>query len=218
MSTSTVVVNYGAPRSGTTFMRDLLHKLGAGILAFKLAEGRLLHPCKSKDGLSEFHKMLSFKRLVLIRTVRDPMEIVASFIALRNPKLWKKGAKPINVAKFSDEKIVSFVTLESEYTALQRPMLLDPPYVHKGLDFIEVRYEDLADEAKRKAFAERVAGNLPAPEANLGRLIRGFESWGKTPVGPGRLRTSDTEPMDTDTRAWFAAQLSGVIEREGYAG
>lgn len=133
MSVNAVVVNYGCPRSGTTFMRHILKRL-SGVFAFKLAEGRVLHPCQSGDGLVELHKILRHKRLVLVRTVRHPLELAESFVALRDPRLHEAGGVPENLAKFSDERAVEFVRLESENTARQRAALLDPPYVHEGFD------------------------------------------------------------------------------------
>jgi len=216
MSVDTVVVNYGCPRSGTTFMRNVLGRL-QGVFAFKLAEGRHLHPYKNPDGLVDLHRMLRHRRLVLIRTVRHPLEIAESFAALRDPQLHEVDGAPMNLAKFRDPKAVEFIRIESENTALQRAALLEPEHKHEGLWFIEIRYEDLADAKKRARFVRQVTDPLPTPEKNHEILARALTEFGTKPIRRGRLRAGLGRITTPQRRAWFREQLKDVIEREGYA-
>ena len=62
MSVDAVLVNYGCPRSGTTWMAKVLAAVD-DVFSFKLAEGRVLHPCQSENGLIELSKILRFRRV-----------------------------------------------------------------------------------------------------------------------------------------------------------
>lgn len=214
MAVDHIVINYGSPRSGTTFMWKCLGAL-QGALTFKLAEGRVLHPCQSKDGLVELCKILRFRKVILIRTIRHPLEIAESLVALRDPRMWE-GKRPSNISKFTDKRAVEFITLESKNTERQRPTLLRPHFEVNALHFIEVRYEDLADPEKRKAFIREVTSSLPDPERNFELLSRTLGGFGTTPVRRGRLAAKWTKTMDPKLRSWFERELREVILREGY--
>ena len=218
MSIKTIVINYGSPRSGTTFLSHVFDQLSDSVLAFKLTEARILHPCQSEDGLIELHTLLRKKHVVLVRTVRHPMEVAESFLALQNPATWPPDAKRPGLANFTNARFAGFVTRESENTALQRPALLAPDYRHRGLSFIEIRYEDLADGAGQEEFARLVAEKLPEPDTNFQILVDALRDYGENPVGVGRLFAGGgvVEPMGERERSWFAARLAGVAEREGY--
>lgn len=217
MSVDTVIVNYGSPRSGTTFMRRTLGRLN-GAMAFKLAEGRTLHPCQSDGGLIELHKMLRHHRLVIVRTVRHPLDIVDSFIALREPKMWGKRTKPINLAKFQDARVLQFIRNESENTAIQREELREPDYSHAGIAFIEVRYETLASDDGREALARQVTEGLPEAGGEYARLLGALEDFGVRPAGVGKLKSGMVGDVmaPADKERWRSV-LAKVIEREGYA-
>lgn len=206
-----VVVNFGSPRSGTTWMERCLLELKAPIFTFKLAEGRILHPCQSKDGLLELAMILRHKHLTIIRTVRDPLEIAESFIAMR--KLAKHGA----LRKFTDAKAVEFITTESKNVAAQRGELKSSPeWKHEGRQFFEVHYERMAEEGYRADFARRLTAALPDSEENHQRMLKAFDGYGKHPVRPGRLASGLGRMTTVKERAWFRVQLAAVIEREGY--
>ena len=207
MAVDTVVVNFGSPRSGTTFMEKCLLSL-RGVLTVKLPEGRLLHPCQSVDGLVDMCHWFQHRKLILIRTIRHPLEIAESLVALRTQSphhgaLWKK----------TDDWVVRIISAESERVLEQRPKLLALPYGR----FIEVHYEDLADPERVDAFVTDVVHSLPDMELNRVNLTRALGTFGKIPVRNGRLARGLDRAMEPEQREWFRRQLTGVIKREGYA-
>lgn len=204
MATTEIIVSFGAPRSGTTFMRHCL-KAMANVFVTKLPEGRVLHPCISPDGLIELSHWLQHENLTLVRTVRHPVEIAASFVALRRPEL---AAGTPNLAGKSDDWIVERLRSESQNVAAQHEFLRSEYPHHR---FIEISYEGLAVEAHREEFAATITKGV-----NRRKLREALATFGTKPVHQGRLSEGLGDVLTPAQRAWFTSCLRPVIEREGY--
>jgi len=208
------IINFGAPRSGTTFMQLCLKRL-PDILAMKLPEMRKLHPAKSADGLIELARWFSGLGwdLTFVRTVRHPVEIVESFEAARfHPALKDEVA---GLARNTDADVLRWIRSESEGFHAQcetlRQLHDTSRKVRRPVQIVEVRYENLASEAQRGAYARLIAPNHPQV------LEEAFAEFGRTPARTGRLSHGIGRMLNGDRRAWFEKELADVIEREGYA-
>ena len=201
MSIDTVALSFGCPRSGTTWMRKVCERMDK-VLAWKLSENAPLHPCHSANGLLHLVESLHKRRLVMIRTVRNPLEIAESFAAARTKKL---RSKTPGLARNSDWDVVNWIRSESDGYWLQA----------EDLDVIEVRYEDMGDPKKRDAVAVKVAKIIGTDEA--AHFRRGLDTFGGSPARVGRLSEGIGRVLSKDQRAWYAEQLADVMEREGYA-
>lgn len=192
-----ILINFGCPRSGTTFAHYCMSALGKQATVIKLNEHHALHPVHSRTGLYDLARLFATERLILVRTVRHPMEIAESFLATR-----QHGDGSSGLARKSDDEIWRMVAEESTSVMVQRPLLEEV-----GVPLIEVRYEEfpgLADKLgahlDTKPMAERLA-YYRTESVREGRLLHGQD----------RVST-DAE------RAFFAMRLDPIARREGYDG
>ena len=202
--TNTIIINFGAPRSGTTFMQLCLKRLD-NIITLKLPEMRSFHPCKSKTGLLELARWLKWSHLdlTMVRTIRHPLELVESFEAARfHPDLRDRVG---GLAKNTDANVCRWIRSESENYHDQAEALRELCRV------VEVRYEALADKEQAKQYARQIYGNKDQV------LIEAFDGFGGTAVRSGRLMFGIGKVLTDDRRAWFEKELWDVIQREGYA-
>lgn len=215
MAYDNVVINFGSPRSGTTIMRRLLGPLKDTYVS-KLHEATALHPWRSKRGLLDISQWMLKDRLVFVRTVRHPLNVVESFLALRTDELRQNNA---SLAAHSDERIIAFIVGESEGAAAQRHEV-ERNRADKGWEhhFVQARYERLGDESYQREFAWDVCRHLSTPERSFQSLTRRLaEEWKQRPVRDGKLRAGMDERIMTDgEEARWRAALQDVIEREGY--
>lgn len=221
MSIETAVISFGSPRSGTTYIRRALGQL-EGVFVSKIPEQAPNHPsfverqswgaaASSEEGLIGISRWMQKEHLVLVRTVRHPMECVRSLLAAREPELREKIG---GLADNSDEEIVEWIRTESLNFHRQVGWLLANPYRHR---LIQVRYELLGKRGRRRDFAEKVCSTLPDPEENTDRLARWLhDTWKEKPARIGRL-SSGVEPEISEERMeFFLEALAPTIEREGY--
>ena len=206
-SVDTIVVNFGSPRSGTTFMEKTLRSL-QGVLSVKLHEFLLQHPCQSRDGLLDLAHFFNRRRLVIIRTVRHPLEIAESFVALRS-----QNEDTFVHRKKTDAEVVQFINMESVNVRRQSAKLLESLPDR----FIEIRYEDIPDPKKAGSFVDEVVRHLPHQKQNHANLTTALKNFGKVPVRGGRLSRGLGRVMAQEQREWFRERLGDVIRREGYA-
>lgn len=221
-SVRSAVISFGAPRTGTTFFREVLADSLDGVFVSKIPEQApnhpAFHPARSwgawataAEGLVALSRWLQKEDVVFVRSVRHPMEIVRSLVAAR-----KMGEENVGgIASNSDEDVVDWIRSESQNFARQAGWLASNPYGHR---IVTVRYELLDGASRRKAFANEVCRGLPNAEENLDRLYRNLnQRWKTKPARPGRLSTGVEADLSEDQLAYFEAALAGTIEREGYA-
>lgn len=206
-----VVVGFGCPRAGTTFLRQCLESIN-GSFAFKMNEHAAMHPCNSTTGLLDLEKLWHSHNTAFVRIKRHPMEIVRSFVAARDPK-----ARPHvgGVGANTDADIVEWVESESLSVSMQEgaPLHVRPD---KRLHIVTIRYECLSDPAYRG----QVADEIVAVKA-LGREdARAFEDalggFGTAIARPGRLSLGVDAKFEPGREEWFRQRLAETIEREGY--
>ena len=108
---NTIILNYGCPRTGTTFINEML-SCGRDIVTGKIAEGHSYHPIRSNNGLLNLSYTFQKNNLVFIRTIRDPISIFKSFYHIRTDN-------ECTLAKVEDESIKEMIKLEEINTTIQ---------------------------------------------------------------------------------------------------
>ena len=206
----TVVISFGCPRSGTTFLARCLSPL-LGVFAFHLPDGGKLHPCKSREGLIQLDALFWSHRAIFVRIYRSPLDIVESFLALRELK------PDIARARDSDQRIIRWITNEHANVAEQRPVLRTHQKNWEPHHLVEVKYEALAGDKGRRAFAETLGALLPRRRANQQRLLDQLETFGDKPANLGKLKARMSGSVMTPRqRAYFTEHLRYIIEAGGY--
>lgn len=207
----TVIVSFGCPRSGTTF---LAHSLSAlqGVFAFRLADGSMLHPSKSTTGLEAVDCLFYDQRLIFVRIIRSPMEIVESFLHLRN------SLPSVARAQDADAMIVRWIVNERVNVRAQRDGLTLERDDWQRHSFLEVRYEDIGTKSGRKVFADELAALLPDAQANRTLLLDRLGLFGRRKISYGRMKAGISRSvMTADQREYFLEHLGGTMESDGYA-
>lgn len=179
-----------------------LQALGDQVMVIKLSEVHPLHPAQSRNGLWELARMFRGHDLTLVRTVRDPMEVVESFLTARLPEA--QEAPLAGLAKNSDGDICQWIQEESTSVMIQRPMLAEETHC----TLIEMRYELLGNPAGKRELLEHF------PESDL--LVSRLGEFGRTPVRDGRLKRGLGIVSTDEEREYFSTHLKTVITREGY--
>jgi len=197
----TAVVSFGCPRSGTTFLDRCLNALH-DVAVLRIPDGSQLHPSKSAQGLIAVSGLLFNHHVVFVRIVRDPMAVVDSFLALR--QIAPRAAR----ARDSNARIVEWIVNERRNVPLQIPQLLVARRGWGTRSFVEVRYEDLADEEARAQFVDELVATLPDPPLNCARLLAALAQYGREPVIGGKLREGIiSEVMTQRERTYFTEHL-----------
>lgn len=206
----TIIISFGCPRSGTTFLARCLSPL-LGVFAFHLPDGAKLHPCKSQEGLIQLDALFWSHRAIFVRIYRSPLEIVESFLALRQLK------PGIARAKDTDQRIVRWIMNEHVNVAGQRQILRARQKNWERHYLVEVRYEALARERGRRAFTKKLGALLPRRRMNQERLLEQLDTFGGKPANLGRLKTQMKGSLMTPSeREYFTEQLRPVMEAGGY--
>lgn len=215
MAYDNVVLSFGCPRSGTTIMRRLLGPLKHTYVS-KLHEATRLHPWQSEEGLLDIQQWMLKDTLVFVRTLRHPLDVVDSFLALRRTEMRENNP---SLVEHDDQRVLDFIRRESAGFHGQRAELLVRAE-ERGWDHhvVEVRYEELDEQWRRDEFAWSVCRHLSTPERSYGSLTaRMEEEWKLRPVRDGKLRAGITGRVMTEEeeQRWRRA-LADVMEREGY--
>lgn len=202
-----VVVTFGCPRSGTTFMEYLF--AGGSYLPIKLTEGNLLHPCKSDNGLYMIKVLFHKHKVLFIRSIRNPYEIYNSFRAARQDHYSNDG-----VGRNSDERIFKFIHNESNNVLAQKHWFEK----HKvEYDLIEVKYESLSTPAGQTEFLSKVGKFITNPTDKL-MLSRKIKTFGVKPVREGRLQHGEVGQgfLSLPEKVDIYNNLEDVFKLEGY--
>lgn len=135
------VITYGCPRAGTTYLNSIFQK-GVGIDSYKLPEWADLHPCQSSDGFLKLAQLYG-KDLIVVRIVRDPLEIVRSFLFAREAS--KNHDDLHGIASNSDAQIIRMIEAESRNTHHQLDCLNTWPWSQWKFKFTTLNYRHLYD-------------------------------------------------------------------------
>jgi hypothetical protein len=198
-----IVFNFGAPRTGGTWMRCMLEK-GVGYAARKLPELSPLHPCKSDKGLLGLMAAVG-RPFLFVRTLRHPLEIVRSWYSLRTV-----DAHPASIGHAADETILQMLVAERDNTASQMPAMAK---VGWNQHVLIVRYEDLDDPRLAPKILDAIARALPLPKENALRFREYHrDTWRKVSVWQGRLELGiERDPLTAEQRRWWSARLESRI-------
>jgi hypothetical protein len=210
----TIVLSYGCPRSGTSAVAAMCRQL-EDISFQKWKEISPLHPALCDNGILELSQVFSECRLIFVRSVRHPMEIVKSFYALRKGLVPSSGT----IRYTSDEKILEWIEIEIKNTASQkRRMRNEHPWKVYDHHVIEAKYEILSSE-DRSGFTKEFSTLLPQSERNRS-IIESFldTQWNSksSSFRPGRLQAGCDVTMSDEKRAWWANELENLADKEGY--
>lgn len=188
------------------FMRNTL---GECLPCFttKLPEAVDLHPCQSDTGLVTLQKLFYERRLVFVRTVRHPVQIVESFVHLRSTK------PDVPRARDDDKAVRRWITSESTGVLRQRLQVKENCRRY-GHAFVEVRYEDLSTDEGKDRFAERLAAAIRSKPGGIRTALSAFGNSSKAYAG--RLRSGVRDVLGPERRAWWEHALGPIIKREGY--
>jgi len=217
MVPKTVIISFGCPRSGTTFLARCLSSL-AGVFALYLPDGAKLHPSKSPEGLVLLDALFWNHRAIWIRIIRHPLDIVESFLALR--MVTPEAAR----ARDSDQRIVEWIVNEHRHVKAQRKLLGQQNPNWEPHHLIEVKYESLANPKGRKMFAKNLVKLLPRRKANHAHLLEQLDTFGVKPANMGKLRAAKMGKlgrgpvMTPAERIYFEKELATVITESGYGG
>lgn len=213
MAVETIVVAFGAPRSGTTFLRTCVEAL-RDPFAFKLNEHAAFHPCRSDSGLLDLEKALHQKRVAFVRIVRDPLEIARSFVFARREEASRLLG---GIGRNSDERVVEWIRSESRSVAAQRGARLRGR-AGGTLRILEIRYERLAERAYREEVADRLRATNVIDDDDRKRFFVALGNFGRKPARAGRLSFGfDGDPLSKKERDFFERALADVRKAEGYA-
>ena len=209
-----VVISFGCPRSGTTFICALL-VMGEGYSYGLLDETRLMHPVNSPIGLLELATIFRTQRVIFVRAVRHPLEIAESCCFLRREGGEGEGGPTTYAGRQTDQQIVTIIRKEYDGFAGQAAKVLSagaklqyPPVI------IQARLEEFAVQP-HPMFAGLLP-LLPDNEANAALPTIAAERYGTVPSRWGRLKANVGAVMTTEQRAWFADTLGDVITAQGY--
>jgi hypothetical protein len=108
---NSIILNYGCPRTGTTFVNQMLSQ-GIDVVTGKIAEGHSYHPIRSDHGLIDLSYTFQRCNLVFVRTIRDPISIFESFYHARKVQMG-------NLGKVEDDSIKQMIELEETNTTEQ---------------------------------------------------------------------------------------------------
>jgi len=171
-----IILNYGCPRTGTTFINRMLGK-GVDLIAGKIAEGHSYHPIKSKCGLLNLCYTFQSCDLLFVRTVRDPINIFESFYHAKKMKI--EGLDGQN-----DESIKRIIELEETNTRIQS----------EGLRLVTIDFDKMGDIDYSKEKILEICSHTKDPARNSEIYLNFIrERYNKLPIRQGRLSDNSRE-------------------------
>jgi len=212
---SVIILPFGAPRSGTTFLDRALHQIKGAVVS-RFREPMFFHPAKSKTGMLGLAQVFAEHHLVFVRIVRHPIEVAESFVAARTVLKLSDG-----LARNSDKSIVEWIACEAENFWAQMRFMRNPEggWAKVPWRVVQVRFEDLGSPAGRASFVWWLRDALPSG-FDLKPVVRYIEkNWGKPEraVRPGRLSAGVQESVLTpEQRKFFERELAWTAELNGY--
>jgi len=199
------VITYGCPRAGTTYLNSIFQK-GGGIDAYKLPEWADLHPCRSSDGLLKLGQLYG-QDLIVVRIVRDPLEIARSFHFARTVSV--DHDKLHGIASNNDAQIIRFIEAESRNTHHQLDCLDRYPWNAWKFRFTTVHYSHLYNLGALAEWFD--AKTIKAMQKYIGETV----AIPSCAVRDGRLgRRADDFELTDSQRDTFRLALKDVIQRE----
>ncbi len=209
-----VICNFGDARSGTTLIKKMFMQAN-GYLSFKLAEGHALHPWNSNTGLIDVAGLFKEHKIVFVRTLRHPIDIMESLCFIHS-----------NVAEMKEfRRRLRLLKNGFVNTKKQIPILKAPSYYYyiAKVVLIDVYYEDLGNIEKRREFFNQVTTFFPcSEEAEKIKNVWGLylaDVWNKKPVRKGRLMSNENDRiLSKEHDEIILAELSDMIDEEGLRG
>lgn len=161
-----IIFNFGCPRSGTTFIEEAFSYIP--IHTQKIAEGNPLHPCISDSGLIALQDLYKNRKVVFVRTFRDPGEIFESFRAMDG-----------SIGKQDNKQIYLFIQSENHNFHKQK----------KEIKFIEIDFDKLKSEEYRVDISTRIGREVGI----CSHFLNALNKYGHNPIRKGRLSMGITK-------------------------
>jgi hypothetical protein len=171
------------------------------INVLRLIESNPVHPCLSKNGLHALAMMevgrWTTTQIIMIRIVRDPIEIFESFYSKRveGSPVYMRGVN-------EDERIFDFIITERTNTRIQKERYVEfrtewDERGKRGWPFrlIEVQYEALDTNLGKVSFSDKIDAHVPGLGADVRMYLE--DTWKKKPIRHGRLSQGITESLLT---------------------
>jgi hypothetical protein len=171
-----IILNYGCPRTGTTFVNQMLSR-GVGLIAGKIAEGHSYHPIHSDHGLLNLSYTFQRCNLVFVRTIRDPIKIFESFYHARKVQMG-------NLGKVGDDSIKRMIESEEINTLKQSREI-----IIVTLDFNRMQEHSYISEK-----IHDICKNTNNPQKNTKTYMEFIEEkYNKVPIRQGILSDNARE-------------------------
>lgn len=177
----TVILNYGCPRSGTTFTNIMLNQ-GINFITGKIAEGSCYHPIRNKNGLFDLSYTFRNYNVFFLRTVRNPLNIFESFAhakKITNQKNTEIDPDFYSFSKQTTESIKNMISEEKKNTEDQ---------IKRGVKIFELNFDNLGNADYLNEKLSEISNLTMSKKENFDifyRFVR--DNYNKKPVRRGRL-------------------------------
>lgn len=174
---NTIILNYGCPRTGTTFVNQMLSQ-GAGFITGKIAEGHSYHPIRSKHGLLNLAYTFQKYNLIFIRTIRNPINIFESFYHAKQMKIeGLDGQEYSSIKKIieSEEANTKIQSIENiKIITLDFDKLISPQYSNEKI--LEISGHTPEQAKNTEIFSNFIENKYNNKPIRQGRLSDGARS------------------------------------------
>lgn len=194
MTTPPVIIAFGVPRSGTTFVQRWIYALKPSVAhTIKLQEGCYLHPKNSDDGLKHLRHFYANRKVLFIWIQRNPIGVFQSLYAAKKTQAERlKEVIPADmkgvsgIAKKDAPDYFEYIdrTFKNAQKQIGKPCVADGPTV----DVLKVEFEKLGRKRYQKQICNAIAQKLSLPhhaEKTLFNFLK--NNYNINPVRSGAL-------------------------------
>jgi hypothetical protein len=194
-----MVIVYGCPRAGTTWLTKIFLHNAKNYEIERMGHWCPLHPCQSDNGLIGIARLLTVRRLAIVRIIRNPIQVIYSW---RYTQQHAEDEMNCGIACYDDKRFLSVIVNEHWNTKRQLEQIQKEGWwkrPHK-VSFLRVSYEDLLDGGRDLIFQFK---RLRWPDADL--LKGSIDRFHRNPVRHGRMEDGKAkEPIiDDEALGWF---------------
>jgi len=212
-----LIVAFGCPRSGTTFLLRALETLGAlNVHVLRASEFWKCHPCRSDLGLVGLAQLFHEHQIVFVRIKRHPLDVARSFMAVRKGLVRMGGGLGLN----TPERVSQWIHQESEGFWKQVELVQSWPKDAKTkfpFRVLEIKYEHLGIGSVLHQYSLWLNSNLHINPYPFEDFVASNWKKPKKAAIAGRLRSGvSNEVLTPDELQFFRRELKDVCEREGY--
>lgn len=198
MIKNTIILSYGCPRTGTTFVNHMLGQ-GLDIITGKIAEGHASHPIKSNHGLLNLSYTFQKYNLVFVRTIRDPINIFESFYHAKSMKI--EGLD--NQDYSSIKKLIETEEINTKNQSKE------------GINIVTINFDKLGETDYAKEKIHDIICNTKDSVKNIEIYLEFIKNkYNKNPIRQGRLSDNLrkvsylSEDQKQDINQWYEKLLN----------